>query len=78
MMRFMTIGDISLIAVNHPRHVDSAQAYRNETAVGEAVRDSGIDRGEFFISACHEAVQEMSFHPLPNVSDEMYQQKSWI
>lgn len=32
------------------RHVDSAQAYRNETAVGEAVRDSGIDRGEFFIT----------------------------
>jgi diketogulonate reductase-like aldo/keto reductase len=51
--------------------VDSAQAYRNETAVGEAVRDSGIDRGELFISACHKAVQEMSFHPLPNVSDKM-------
>jgi diketogulonate reductase-like aldo/keto reductase len=33
------------------RHVDSAQAYRNEGAVGEAVRDSGIDRSECFI--CH-------------------------
>lgn len=32
------------------RHVDSAQAYRNEAAVGEAVRDSGIDRGELFIT----------------------------
>ncbi|KAG1745434.1 NADP-dependent oxidoreductase domain-containing protein [Suillus paluster] len=32
------------------RHVDSAQVYRNEPAVGEAVRDSGIDRSEFFIT----------------------------
>ncbi|KAG0704728.1 NADP-dependent oxidoreductase domain-containing protein [Suillus ampliporus] len=32
------------------RHVDSAQAYRNEPEVGEAVRDSGIDRSEFFIT----------------------------
>lgn len=32
------------------RHIDSAQAYRNESAVGEAVRDSGIPRGELFIT----------------------------
>ncbi|KAH7925931.1 Aldo/keto reductase [Leucogyrophana mollusca] len=32
------------------RHVDSAQAYRNESSVGEAVRDSGIDRGDLFIT----------------------------
>lgn len=49
----MTIVDASPIVMNHLRHVDSAQAYRNEAAVGEAVRDSGIDRGELFISACH-------------------------
>ncbi|KAG5648563.1 hypothetical protein DXG03_003174 [Asterophora parasitica] len=32
------------------RHVDSAQAYRNEAHVGEAVRDSGIPREELFIT----------------------------
>ncbi|KAI6044662.1 NADP-dependent oxidoreductase domain-containing protein [Pisolithus marmoratus] len=32
------------------RHVDSAQAYKNEGAVGEAVRDSGIPREELFIT----------------------------
>ncbi|OJA10533.1 hypothetical protein AZE42_01711 [Rhizopogon vesiculosus] len=32
------------------RHVDSAQAYRNESAVGEAVRDSGVNRSECFIT----------------------------
>ncbi|KAI9572345.1 Aldo/keto reductase [Boletus coccyginus] len=32
------------------RHVDSAQAYKNEAAVGEAVRESGLDRGVVFIT----------------------------
>ncbi|KAF5380620.1 hypothetical protein D9615_004546 [Tricholomella constricta] len=32
------------------RHVDSAQAYRNEAAVGEAVRDSGLPRQDLFIT----------------------------
>ncbi|KAF8840240.1 Aldo/keto reductase [Paxillus ammoniavirescens] len=32
------------------RHVDSAQVYRNEAAVGEAVRDSGLERGDLFIT----------------------------
>ncbi|KAG1742127.1 NADP-dependent oxidoreductase domain-containing protein [Suillus lakei] len=49
-MQFMTIGDVFPTVMNYNRHVDSAQAYRNETAVGEAVRDSGIDRGELFIT----------------------------
>ncbi|EGN99599.1 hypothetical protein SERLA73DRAFT_52555 [Serpula lacrymans var. lacrymans S7.3] len=33
------------------RHVDSAQVYRNEAAVGEAVKESGIDRHELFITS---------------------------
>ena len=33
------------------RHVDCATAYRVEGAVGEAMRESGIDREEFFISS---------------------------
>jgi diketogulonate reductase-like aldo/keto reductase len=32
------------------RHVDSAQAYRNEAHVGEAVRESGLSRGDLFIT----------------------------
>jgi len=63
------------------RHVDSAQAYRNEGAVGEAVRDSGIDRSECFISACHSSKGnsgDENFCVLPKISDEMYQQKPWV
>ncbi|KAJ7091236.1 NADP-dependent oxidoreductase domain-containing protein [Mycena epipterygia] len=32
------------------RHVDSAQGYRNEAAVGEAVRASGLKREDLFIT----------------------------
>jgi 2,5-diketo-D-gluconate reductase A len=33
------------------RHIDTAEMYGNEKQVGEAVRDSGIDRGELFITS---------------------------
>lgn len=33
------------------RHIDTANAYFNEVAVGEAVRASGIDRSELFITS---------------------------
>ena len=32
------------------RHVDSAQVYRNEAHVGAAVRESGLNREDVFIS----------------------------
>jgi 2,5-diketo-D-gluconate reductase A len=32
------------------RHVDTAQAYRNEESVGRALRDSGVPREEVFIT----------------------------
>jgi 2,5-diketo-D-gluconate reductase A len=32
------------------RHIDTAQAYRNESAVGAAVKKSGLPRGDFFIT----------------------------
>lgn len=32
------------------RHVDSARMYRNEVEVGEAVRESGLDREKLFIT----------------------------
>ena len=32
------------------RHIDTATAYENENSVGAAVRDSGLDRGDVFIT----------------------------
>ncbi len=32
------------------RHIDTAAAYRNEAAVGQAIRAAGLDRGEVFIT----------------------------
>ena len=33
------------------RHIDTAHAYRNERSVGRAVKDSGIDRSEIWITS---------------------------
>jgi 2,5-diketo-D-gluconate reductase A len=33
------------------RHIDTAQMYGNEKGVGEAVRDSGLDRSEIFVTS---------------------------
>ena len=33
------------------RHIDTAQMYRNESAVGEAIAASGLDRAEVFITS---------------------------
>jgi 2,5-diketo-D-gluconate reductase A len=33
------------------RHIDTAQGYHNEAEVGEAVRTSGLDRGEVFVTS---------------------------
>src|SRR5487761_1741369 len=32
------------------RHIDTAQLYGNETEVGAAIRDSGVTRGELFLT----------------------------
>jgi 2,5-diketo-D-gluconate reductase A len=32
------------------RHIDTAAAYRNEGAVGQAIRASGLERGEVFVT----------------------------
>ena len=34
------------------RHIDSAQAYRNEARVAEAIRASGVPREDVFVSPC--------------------------
>lgn len=33
------------------RHIDTAQMYQNEAGVGQGVRDSGLDRGDVFITS---------------------------
>lgn len=33
------------------RHIDTAEMYGNEVGVGEAVRDSGIDRSQLFVTS---------------------------
>jgi 2,5-diketo-D-gluconate reductase A len=33
------------------RHIDTAEMYGNEEGVGQAVRESGIDRGEIFVTS---------------------------
>jgi 2,5-diketo-D-gluconate reductase A len=33
------------------RHIDTAQMYGNEKGVGEAIRDSGLDRDEVFVTS---------------------------
>ena len=33
------------------RHIDTARAYDNEKEVGEAIRESGIDRSEIFVTS---------------------------
>lgn len=44
--------DLVLFALkNGYRHIDTAQAYHNESAVGRAIRDSGIDRKEIFVTS---------------------------
>ena len=32
------------------RHIDTAQSYRNEQVVGEALKESGLDRGDVFVT----------------------------
>ncbi|GEO74349.1 aldo keto reductase [Levilactobacillus namurensis DSM 19117] len=32
------------------RHIDTAKAYANESSVGKAIRDSGIDRSDIFVT----------------------------
>jgi 2,5-diketo-D-gluconate reductase A len=76
---FQVPSDVTTEAVTRAfeagyRHIDTAAAYRNEGAVGQAFRASGLDRGEVFITtkcfnddhgyeqakrACHDSLKRL-------------------
>jgi diketogulonate reductase-like aldo/keto reductase len=39
---------VLLALKNGYRHIDTATVYRNEKSVGQAIKDSGLDRGPYF------------------------------
>ena len=46
-----TVAAVSTALEAGYRHIDTAEMYRNEAEVGEAVAKSGLDRGEVFITS---------------------------
>jgi diketogulonate reductase-like aldo/keto reductase len=49
-------GDIAVSSVKEAiaagyRHIDTAQGYGNEESVGKAIRESGVKRGEIFVTS---------------------------
>ena len=45
-----TQGAVSAALKNGYRHIDTAAVYKNEVAVGAAIKDSGIDRADIFVT----------------------------
>jgi 2,5-diketo-D-gluconate reductase A len=45
-----TMGAVAAALAAGYRHIDTAQVYGNEAAVGQAVRTSGLDRAEVFVT----------------------------
>jgi 2,5-diketo-D-gluconate reductase A len=45
-----TVDAVSHALATGYRHIDTAAAYGNEAQVGEAIRASGLDRGEVFVT----------------------------
>ncbi|HEV3045458.1 MAG TPA: aldo/keto reductase, partial [Roseiarcus sp.] len=43
------------------RHIDTARLYANEADVGRAMRESGIPRGDLFVTTklCHHQIVEL-------------------
>lgn len=44
-------NSVSVALKNGYRHIDTAKAYGNEKSVGKAIRDSGIDRHDIFVTS---------------------------
>ncbi len=74
-----TAQAVSLALDGGYRHIDTAAQYANETGVGQAVRASGIDRGELWITtkcanpdhgyeqakaACHASLERLDVGPI--------------
>lgn len=53
------------------RHIDTAQMYGNEAAVGRAVKDSGVPRGDFFVVTKVEPGQMGKEKFLPSVAHSL-------
>lgn len=47
----ITYNAVSFALKNGYRHIDTAYAYGNEQSVGKAIRDSGINRNEIFVTS---------------------------
>lgn len=48
----LEVGGMLTSETMRHRHIVSARVYGNEVEVGQAVRDSGIPRGDIFVSKC--------------------------
>src|ERR1700761_3333025 len=46
-----TVAAVSTALEAGYRHIDTAEGYGNEHEVGEAIRRSGLDRGEVFVTS---------------------------
>ncbi|MFC6316068.1 aldo/keto reductase [Lapidilactobacillus achengensis] len=44
-------NSVKVALENGYRHIDTAKAYGNEKSVGQAIRDSGIDRKDIFVTS---------------------------
>jgi 2,5-diketo-D-gluconate reductase A len=44
------MGAVSAALAAGYRHIDTAQVYGNEAAVGQAIRTSGIDKAQVFVT----------------------------
>lgn len=49
-------GDVLLALQNGYRHLDNARIYGNEASVGEAIRLSGVERSELYITTKYDAI----------------------
>ena len=50
MMDLLMIATLAALKAGY-RHIDTAAGYMNESDVGKAIKDSGIDRKEVFITS---------------------------
>jgi 2,5-diketo-D-gluconate reductase B len=68
------VREVKLALVFGYRHIDTAEYYRNESEIGAAISESGIDRGQLFltskvwtnhlkyedlIQACHQSIENL-------------------